>query len=120
MVAAVVVVIGLVIGSFLNVVIARVPERRSLVHPRSACPGCGTMIAWYDNIPILSFLALRGRCRPCKMKIPWRYPLVEGTTGALFSAADVTCGQTLDAIVTAVIPGALLGTTMIYLEHQII
>ena len=81
MVAAVVVVIGLVIGSFLNVVIARVPERRSLVHPRSACPGCGAMIAWYDNIPILSFLALRGRCRACAMPIPWRYPLVEGRDG---------------------------------------
>jgi leader peptidase (prepilin peptidase)/N-methyltransferase len=120
MVVAVVVVIGLVIGSFLNVVIARVPERRSLVHPRSACPGCGMMIAWYDNIPILSFLALRRRCRACKMKIPWRYPLVEAMTGVLFAAAYVTFGQTLNAIVAAIFLAALLAITMIDLEHQII
>ena len=86
------VLIGLVIGSFLNVVIARVPERRSLVHPRSACPGCGAMIAWYDNIPILSFLVLRGRCRACAMPIPWRYPLVEAVTAGLFLAAYLAFG----------------------------
>jgi leader peptidase (prepilin peptidase) / N-methyltransferase len=120
MVAAVVVVIGLVIGSFLNVVIARVPERRSLVHPRSACPGCGTTIAWYDNIPILSFLALRGRCRACAITIPWRYPLVESLTAALFLAAYLAFGPTLDAVVAAVLLAALVAITAIDLQCQII
>jgi leader peptidase (prepilin peptidase)/N-methyltransferase len=120
MVAAVVVIIGLVIGSFLNVVIARVPERRSLVHPRSACPGCGTMIAWYDNLPILSFMALRGRCRACAMTIPWRYPLVEGLTAALFLAAYLAFGPTPDAVVAAVLLAALVAITVIDLQCQII
>jgi leader peptidase (prepilin peptidase)/N-methyltransferase len=120
MVAAVVVIIGLVIGSFLNVVIARVPERRSLVHPRSACPGCGTMIAWYDNLPILSFVALRGRCRACAMTIPWRYPLVEGLTAALFLAAYLAFGPTPDAVVAAVLLAALVAITAIDLQCQII
>ena len=120
MVAVAAVLIGLVIGSFLNVVIARVPERRSLVHPRSSCPGCGTMIAWYDNIPILSFLALRGRCRACAMPIPWRYPLVEAVTGALFLAAYAAFGLTLDAAVAAVLLAALVAITAIDLQYQII
>jgi leader peptidase (prepilin peptidase)/N-methyltransferase len=120
MVAVAAVLIGLVIGSFLNVVIARVPERRSLVHPRSSCPGCGTMIAWYDNIPILSFLALRGRCRACAMPIPWRYPLVEAVTGALFLAAYAAFGPTLDAAVAAVLLAALVAITVIDLQCQII
>src|ERR687888_1651387 len=80
MALAVVVVFGLALGSFLNVVIARLPERRSLWAPRSACPGCGAPIAWYDNVPLLSFAVLRGRCRACAMPIPWRYPLVEAVT----------------------------------------
>ena len=120
MVAVAVVLIGLVIGSFLNVVIARVPERRSLVHPRSSCPGCGTMIAWYDNIPILSFLALRGRCRACAMPIPWRYPLVEAVTAALFLAAYEAFGPTPDAVVAAVLLASLVVITAIDLQCQII
>jgi len=120
MVAAVVVIIGLVIGSFLNVVIARVPERRSLVHPRSACPGCGTMIAWYDNLPILSYLALRGRCRACAMTIPWRSPVVEGLTAALFLTAYLAFGPTPDAVVAAVLLAALVAITAIDLQCQII
>ena len=120
MVAVAVVLIGLVIGSFLNVVIARVPERRSLVHPRSSCPGCGTMIAWYDNIPILSFLALRGRCRTCAMPIPWRYPLVEAVTAALFLAAYGAFGPTPDAVVAAVLLASLVVITAIDLQCQII
>jgi leader peptidase (prepilin peptidase)/N-methyltransferase len=76
------VVVGLLIGSFLNVVIARIPERRSLWRPGSACPGCGASIAWHDNVPILSFVALRGRCRACAMPIGSRYPIVEAVTAA--------------------------------------
>ena len=80
---AAVCLLGLAIGSFLNVVIVRLPERRSLWRPGSACPGCGAPIAWYDNLPLLSFALLRGRCRACAMPISWRYPLVEAVIGAL-------------------------------------
>ena len=82
-----VVTFGLMIGSFLNVVIARLPERRSLWMPGSTCPGCGNAIAWHDNIPLVSFVALRGRCRACAAPIPWRYPIVEASTAVLFAVA---------------------------------
>jgi leader peptidase (prepilin peptidase) / N-methyltransferase len=68
---------GAAVGSFLNVVIARVPAGESIVHPRSRCPRCGTPIAWYDNLPVVSWLLLRARCRSCRAPISWRYPLVE-------------------------------------------
>jgi len=114
------VVAGLLIGSFLNVVIARVPERRSLWRPGSACPGCGAAIAWYDNIPILSFVALRGRCRACGTPIPWRYPVVEGVTALLFGGAAYRFGLTLDAVVAAALLAVLVALTAIDLERQII
>jgi leader peptidase (prepilin peptidase)/N-methyltransferase len=69
--------VGAVVGSFLNVVIARVPEGESIVRPRSRCPACKAPIAWYDNLPVLSWLALRGRCRACGARISLRYPAVE-------------------------------------------
>ncbi|MGE4607793.1 MAG: prepilin peptidase, partial [Myxococcota bacterium] len=77
---------GLVIGSFLNVVIYRLPRGESLVRPGSHCPGCGAAVAPWDNIPLLSYLLLRGRCRGCKVAISARYPAVEGLTGAAFAA----------------------------------
>jgi leader peptidase (prepilin peptidase)/N-methyltransferase len=114
------VVAGLLIGSFLNVVIARVPERRSIWRPGSACPGCGAVIAWYDNIPILSFLVLRARCRACGTRISWRYPLIEAITAALFAAAAWRFGPTPDAVVAAALLAVLVALTAIDLEHQII
>ena len=75
--------LGLVLGSFLNVVIARLPRGESIVHPRSRCPRCKTPIRPWDNIPVLSWLLLRGRCRSCRKRISWRYPLVELTSGVL-------------------------------------
>jgi leader peptidase (prepilin peptidase)/N-methyltransferase len=120
MVLALVVVLGLMLGSFLNVVIARLPERRSLWAPRSACPGCGTPIAWYDNVPLLSFVLLRGRCRACAAPIPWRYPLVEAATAALFALAWVEFGPTLQFVVAAALLAALVAITAIDLRHQII
>ena len=120
MALTVVVVFGLVLGSFLNVVIARLPERRSLWAPRSACPGCGAPIAWYDNVPLLSFALLRGRCRTCAASIPWRYPLVEAVTGALFGAAWLEFGPTAEFVVAAVLLAALVAITAIDLRHQII
>jgi leader peptidase (prepilin peptidase) / N-methyltransferase len=77
---------GLLLGSFLNVCIYRVPRDISIVFPRSFCPECGAAIAWYDNVPVFSFLLLRARCRHCVQPIGWRYPLVEIVTAALFAA----------------------------------
>ncbi|MCW4385330.1 prepilin peptidase [Salinibacterium sp. SYSU T00001] len=78
-------VLGLLIGSFLNVVVWRLPRKESLSHPGSACPKCGHPIRWYDNLPVISWLALRGRCRDCGEPISPRYPLVEALTGLFFA-----------------------------------
>lgn len=116
-----VVTFGLMIGSFLNVVIARLPERRSLWMPGSTCPGCGNAIAWHDNIPLVSFVALRGRCRACAAPIPWRYPIVEASTAVLFAAAWLVFGNDLRQFVVAVVfLAALVAITVIDLRHQII
>lgn len=89
---AVIAAFGLATGSFLNVVVHRVPAGESVVRPRSACPGCGTPIAGYDNIPVVSWLLLRGRCRHCGMRISARYPLVEAGTSALFVVTFLVIG----------------------------
>jgi leader peptidase (prepilin peptidase) / N-methyltransferase len=111
---------GLVVGSFLNVVIARLPAGRSLWRPRSACPGCGATIAWYDNIPVLSFLALRARCRACGMPISWRYPVVEAVTAALWLVAYATFGLSASFAVAILLVSMLIAITGIDLAHQII
>lgn len=77
-------VLGLIFGSFLNVCISRLPKHESIVKPRSRCPECSAPIRWYDNIPLLGWLLLRGRCRDCKQSISWRYPVVELATGLWF------------------------------------
>jgi len=87
-------VFGLIIGSFLNVCIYRIPLGKSLVRPGSACPGCASPIKPYDNIPVLSYLILGGRCRQCKAVISPRYPAVELLTGLLFLALFVKGGPT--------------------------
>lgn len=92
LVLVLVAVFGLLIGSFLNVVAYRVPRGESVVHPRSRCPGCGNEIAARDNIPILSWLILRGRCRNCGEPISWRYPAVELLTAVVFVALTVAIG----------------------------
>jgi len=111
---------GLAIGSFLNVVIARVPAGRSLVRPGSACPGCSAPLTWYDNIPVLSFLMLRGRCRACGMHISWRYPVVETITAAVLVVAYVAFGPSADFLVACVLLPALVALTAIDLDHQMI
>ncbi len=85
-------VLGLLVGSFLNVVIWRVPRGESVVSPPSACPTCGTEIKWFDNIPVLSWIVLRGKCRSCGNRISARYPLVELGTGLLFALIAVVFG----------------------------
>jgi leader peptidase (prepilin peptidase)/N-methyltransferase len=119
MVAAVA-LFGLAIGSFLNVVIARVPAGRSLVRPGSACPGCSALLKWYDNIPVLSFLVLRGRCRACRMTISWRYPIVEMITAVVLVFAYVALGPTADFAFAVVLLPALIAITGIDLAHQLI
>jgi len=111
---------GLFVGSFLNVVIARLPERRSIVTPRSACPHCREAISWYDNVPLLSFALLRGRCRSCRAPISWRYPVVELATGCLFLLALARRGLSLDLASALVLLAALVAVTGIDLDHQII
>lgn len=121
MTLAPVVAFGLVIGSFLNVVIARLPERRSLWAPGSACPGCGNAIAWHDNVPLVSFFALRGRCRACAAPISWRYPLVEALTAALFALAWIVRGDSLvDFVIAAGLLATLVAVAAIDLRYQII
>ena len=85
--AIVATMMGLIVGSYLNVVAHRLPLGESTVTPRSRCPRCRRLIVWYDNIPVLSYLTLKGRCRHCALAIAWRYPAVELATGALFLAS---------------------------------
>jgi leader peptidase (prepilin peptidase)/N-methyltransferase len=118
--AAVSIVPGFALGSFLNVVAARVPIRRSVVHPGSACMACSAPLAWYDNVPLLSFGLLRGRCRHCGVRIPWRYPAVEAATALLISGCVLKFGLTWDAAVAAFFCAALVAVSATDLERRII
>lgn len=100
---------GLLIGSFLNVCIYRWPRDLSVVRPRSACPECAKTIAWYDNIPVLSFILLRARCRYCGTGIPWRYPIVELTTAIAFAYFAHHGGLSLLSVKYCVFAAILIG-----------
>jgi leader peptidase (prepilin peptidase)/N-methyltransferase len=113
-------VLGAVIGSFLNVVIVRLPRGESLVGPSSRCPSCETSLAWFDNIPLLSFVALRRRCRACAASISWRYPLIEAGTAGLFALAAWRIPSPVDLVVAWVFLSALVALAAIDLEHQIL
>ncbi len=111
---------GTIIGSFLNVCIYRLPKEESIVFPASHCPGCSKPIAWHDNVPVLSFCILRGRCRNCKQKISFQYPLIELVTGLLFVLFYTTFGVTVTSVIFLVFSLALLVCTVIDWYHQII
>ncbi|MEA3020517.1 MAG: leader peptidase (prepilin peptidase) / N-methyltransferase [Actinomycetota bacterium] len=119
-IVAVCAVLGLAVGSFLNVVIYRVPRKESVVSPRSRCPRCGTEITAFDNIPVLSWLLLRGRCRTCREPISVRYPLIEVGCAALFAAMALRFGAdwALPAFLT--LAAALLAGSAIDIEHQLL
>ena len=111
---------GLALGSFVNVVAARVPLRRSLVSPGSACMSCGHEIGWRDNVPVLSWLLLRGRCRECKAVIPWRYPAVELVSALLVAGCALKFGLHVEALVAAAFCLVLVAVSATDLEHGII
>jgi len=111
---------GAIIGSFLNVCIARLPDGRSVVRPPSHCPKCQSFLAWYENIPILSYLFLAGRCRTCRVRISAIYPAVEVLTGALAVALFLRLGPTLAFAGYFAFAAALVVITFIDLDHQII
>jgi leader peptidase (prepilin peptidase)/N-methyltransferase len=111
---------GLALGSFLNVVAARVPLRRSIVRPPSACMSCGHELAWYDNVPLVSWLVLRGRCRSCDAAIPARYPAVELVSGLLVAACVWRFGLHPEALVASFFCLALVAVSATDLEHRLI
>jgi leader peptidase (prepilin peptidase) / N-methyltransferase len=111
---------GLALGSFLNVIAARVPQRRSIVTPGSACMSCAAPIAWYDNLPVVSYVLLRGRCRSCGAPIGMLYPAVELTAALLVAGCVLAFGLTLDALVAAAFCCVLVAVSAIDLRHRII
>ncbi len=111
---------ALALGSFLNVVAARLPEGRSLVRPRSACGSCGAEIAWYDNVPLGSYLVLRGRCRSCGASFSLRYPAVELATALLVAACFWHFGLTGEAVVAAYFCAVLVVLSAIDVERRIL
>lgn len=113
-------VMGLCIGSFLNVCIYRLPVSKSIIHPGSMCSNCGTPIASYDNIPILSYLWLKGRCRHCRTKISIRYPVVELLVGLLALGTYLRFGQPTESLIYFVFLAVLVVVTFIDLDHRII
>jgi leader peptidase (prepilin peptidase)/N-methyltransferase len=112
-------VLGLLVGSFLNVVVYRVPRGESVVTPRSRCPACGTTVRSRDNVPVVSWLLLRGRCRDCGTPISARYPLIEALTGALFAAVAAVYGGGELAVYLPFV-ALLVAVAAIDLEHRIV
>jgi leader peptidase (prepilin peptidase)/N-methyltransferase len=113
-------VFGALLGSFLNVCVYRLPRNESIVTPRSRCPRCGRGIAWYDNVPLLSWLALRARCRHCGAPISVQYPLVELAVALIWAGSVAWQGVSLDALVAAVFATLLLGIALTDAQFYVI
>lgn len=113
-------VVGTIVGSFLNVVIVRLPERESIVWPGSRCNECGAPIRWYDNLPVISWFVLRGRCRSCKAPFSFRYVAVEALTGGLAAGLVLYFGPGWLALAYFVFIAALVAVTFIDIDHRII
>jgi leader peptidase (prepilin peptidase) / N-methyltransferase len=111
---------GATVGSFLNVVAYRLPRGESLLHPGSRCPGCETPIRAYDNVPVLGWLALRGRCRTCKTKISARYPIIEALTALLAVVVVLVKHAPADIALGLTLVGILVPVALIDLEHRVI
>lgn len=111
---------GAIVGSFLNVCIYRLPIGKSIVFPASACPGCGREISWFENVPIVSWLALRGRCRTCRAPIGIRYPIIEAIAAAMFAAAWWYYGPTPLLVSRLIFGCALIVLFAIDLEHHLL
>ncbi len=111
---------GLCIGSFLNVCIYRLPISKSIVRPRSMCPNCDTLIPFYDNIPVFSYLWLKGQCRRCQIKISLRYPIVELLGGLFALATYLKFGLGIETLIYYLFFAALLAVTFIDIDHRII
>jgi leader peptidase (prepilin peptidase)/N-methyltransferase len=118
--AAVVFAPALALGSFLNVVAARVPLRRSIVRPPSACMSCSEEIRWHDNVPLLSYMLLRGRCRSCQAHIPLVYPAVELITAVLIAGCVFAFGVSFETLISSFFCAVLVAVSAIDLEHRII
>ena len=112
--------LGLVVGSFLNVVIHRLPRGESLVRPGSHCPHCDHPVAPWDDVPVLSYLWLWGRCRHCRGRISWRYPAIELLTGVLFASVALRYGATALTPVLLALTAALIASAAIDFDHRII
>ncbi len=113
-------IFGSIIGSFLNVVIYRLPREKSIVYPPSSCPSCRYKIKWYENIPIISYLFLRGKCRQCKAKIPLRYPFVEFITGLGAVFIYIKWGLTLDSLFYFIFLSLIIAIIFIDIDFKII
>ena len=120
MIIAVLFLFGLIVGSFLNVCIARLPLDQSIVHPRSRCPRCGSAIAWFDNIPVVSYLVLRGKCRKCGQPISLRYPIVELLNAFCYLWTYAEFGLSGEALLVMLLCSSFVVITFIDLDHQII
>ena len=112
--------LGLCIGSFLNVCAYRLPLGQSVVHPRSRCTSCGRMLSWFDNLPVVSWVALRGRCRTCGKPVSWMYPAVEIVTALVFAITYLTYGLTLLSVVRVIFACALIVLFVTDLQHKIL
>lgn len=109
--------LGLFIGSFLNVCILRLPAGRSVARPASGCPRCGHQLSWYENIPVVSFLALRARCRQCQSPISWQYPIIESITAALYVALTLRFGFGWLLYSRVIFVSAIIVLLMISIRH---